>query len=230
MRTSDETTLLFTALHIVQAELPTIPTNQKNDYYDSLYADLTAVCNGVRELLKDNGLSVVQGVHDPHYQGGHASLCTRLCHVSGQWIEDDGVPLLVSPDKKGNATAQQQGSAMSYARRQGISAMLCIVTNEDDDAAAASATLPSRTKPKAGEKSKPKTKKLTGPIKTMTALKEKSAALATDVDACTELDQLAGVQISKENKPLIAQLKKDWPEAHEKLVGKISDKERQLTP
>lgn len=222
MRTSDETTLLFTAFHQVQAELPVIPTNQKNDYYDSLFADLTAVCSGVRGLLFENGLSIIQGVNEPRHEGDHASLCTRLCHVSGQWIEDDGIPLLVTPDKKGNATAQQQGSAITYARRQGISATLGVLTDEDDDAASASATLPSRAKPKAGGKTKPKTKKLTGPIKTMTELKKQAGALSTDIDACEDQDSLSALQSTDEFKALEKQLKDDWPEAADKLTAKIS--------
>lgn len=228
MRTSDETTLLFAALHEIQKEMPTIKQTSMNDYYNATFADLLAVWTGVRELLSANGLSVIQGVNDPHYEGGHAALCTRLCHTSGQWIEDDGIPLLVTPDKKGNATAQQQGSAVSYARRQGICAMLGVVTSgEDDDAAAASATLPSRTQPKAG-KDAPKTKKLTGPIKTMTGLKDASVKLAHDIDGCKDAGSLTELKSTDEYKALGKQLKKDWPEAHEKLTKKLADAETRL--
>lgn len=225
MRTSEETTLIFGALHEVQQNLPVIKADLKNDYFNSLYADLTAVWNGIRGLLAEKGVVVIQGVAE--CMDGTASLSTRLCHISGQWIEDDGVPLIVEPNKKGNKTAQQQGSAITYARRQGLSAMLGIVTDEDDDGAQASQTLPSRTEAKAGT-AKPKTKKLTGPIKTMTALKEAMGELNDEIDACDTMPKLEALQGVEKTKKLTTQLKADWPEAAAKLETKINETKKKL--
>ena len=228
MKTSNEVTGLFAALHTAQLEMPTVTASLMNDYYDSLYADLTVIVQEIRETLHKNGLSFVQGVQNPPFEGAHACLTTRIIHTSGQWIEDDGVPLIVTVDKKGKETAQQQGSAITYARRQGLSAMLGIVTDEDDDGANASQTLPSRVEPKADKESKPKPKGLQGPIKTMTELKKVSTILNGDIDACTKSDQFVALLATDETKALIDQLNLDWPAAHEKLVDKIEAKKKEL--
>lgn len=228
MRTSEETTLLFAALHKVQTDMPSISADSKNDYFDSLYADLTAVWNGVRAVLSENGLAVIQGVKEPPHTGGLSSLTTRLCHTSGQWIEDDGVPLIVEPNKKGNPTAQMQGSAITYARRQGLSAMLGIITDEDDDGAQASQTLPSRTKPKAGDE-KPKTKELTGPIKTMTEIKKQMEGLSDRIDECGTAEELGMLEAADATKGLVDQLEKDWPEAHKKYTTKLEQAKKRVS-
>jgi len=62
--------------------------------------------------------------------------------VSGQWIEDEGIPLIT--DKQ---NMQGLGSAITYAKRYGLQAMGFIVTDEDDDGNSASKPIPSQATP-----------------------------------------------------------------------------------
>jgi hypothetical protein len=64
-------------------------------------------------------------------EGGATALITTLAHTSGQFISGE-YPLC--PAK---SDPQGQGSALTYARRYALSAILGIVTDEDDDAESA---------------------------------------------------------------------------------------------
>ena len=68
-------------------------------------------------------------------------LVTRVVHSSGSFIEDGGVPLYC--ENKNNP--QKMGSAITYARRYGLLAMIGCVGDDDDDAQAAT---PQRELPK----------------------------------------------------------------------------------
>lgn len=214
MEHSASITQFNVALHKAQFEMPTIKPESENKFFDATYADLTAVWKGIRKTLHDNGFSVMQGVIDKGGESQLPVLQTRVNHVSGEWMEDDGVPLIMEPNKKGNKTMQSMGSAITYARRQGLSAMLGITTSdEDDDGASASATLPSRIEPKAGE-GKPNVKKMTGPIKTKKELTEKCAELVKNIAVCADAEQLSNLRSASFTKKLMDQLENDWPEAH----------------
>jgi|TARA_Y100000310_G_scaffold28395_1_gene27028 hypothetical protein len=214
MKTSDETHLLYSALNSAQSQFNTIPQNCENPYFRSTYASLTDIWRGIRETLALCGLAVIQGVRTAPAVKVEALLTTRLCHTSGQWIEDDGVPLIVEGNNKRNKTMQSQGSAITYARRQGLGAMLGIITDQDDDAAVASDTLASRTKPKGG-KATPKVKALKGPIKTLSELKSRCREMAKDISLCTDTTMLSALETSEQCGILIKQLKIDLPDAYD---------------
>lgn len=215
METSQGTVAIFMAMNKAQAEFKPVPKGCHNTFLDASYADLTGVWENIRTVLAENGLSVIQGVRQLRIEGCPAMLSTRICHTSGEWIEDDGVPLIVEANSKGNLTMQSQGSAISYARRQGLSALLGVVTEEeDDDAAAASATLPDRNRPKGGTAA-PKTKGMKGPVKTMTELKKICRATVADISACPDLEALDAFEGAKTTKALVDQLQLDWPEAYD---------------
>lgn len=95
--------------------------------YEYTYADLASVLDAARKPLGDNGLSLVQPIG---YQDGHMLLRTVLLHVSGEWIDSEyPIPAF--------ARAQEQGSAITYARRYAASAFLGIAAEDDDDGKAA---------------------------------------------------------------------------------------------
>lgn len=96
--------------------------------YSYKYADLAAVLDAVRKPLADNQLALVQR---PIPALGGLVLETRLIHSSGQWI-GSVYPL---PDPTGRP--QEMGSALTYARRYSLTALLGVAPDEDDDAAAA---------------------------------------------------------------------------------------------
>jgi hypothetical protein len=88
------------------------------------YATLPACLETARQTLSKNNLAVLQMTYtDPD------RLVTRIIHVSGLFVEDGGVPLLC----ENKANPQKMGSAITYARRYGLCAMLGIVGEEDDD-------------------------------------------------------------------------------------------------
>ena len=91
------------------------------------YADLPSVWAAVRKPLAKHGLAVVQTC-EPSSRG-ELRLTTTLLHESGQWISGtESVPVAVP-------TAQGYGSALTYARRYGLVAILGVCVDDDDDGA-----------------------------------------------------------------------------------------------
>lgn len=90
----------------------------------SRYADLGAVWDAVKEPLKDNGFAVIQV---PQFEGDTMYLETILLHVSGEKMTGRYPLRPAKPDPQGF------GSAITYARRYALSAMLGVVADDDDD-------------------------------------------------------------------------------------------------
>lgn len=89
------------------------------------YADLQAVIEAVKPHLAAAGLAVVQA---PMPNPNGISLRTTLMHSSGQWIAGQiDLPI----DRMGGI--QGMGSALTYARRYALSALVGIAADEDDD-------------------------------------------------------------------------------------------------
>lgn len=127
MNTSENINELATALAAAQGELEDAGRDKKG--YGYSYADLAQVLQLARPVLSKHGLSVIQM---PHNEDGGIALTTRLCHSSGQWIEDTLV--LPAEQGKGMSVAQSIGSVITYGRRYTLTAMVGI-TQEDNDAA-----------------------------------------------------------------------------------------------
>ena len=102
------------------------------------YADIGAVWEAVRNVLPKHGLSVVQTMRPR--DDGKAAMHTMLMHVSGQWISGECVLPAPKQDPQG------YGSAITYARRYSLSAILGVVSEEDDDGNAAGDAKGSRKK------------------------------------------------------------------------------------
>ena len=119
------------------------------------YATLASVWDAVRKPLGEHGLAVVQTCEPSNR--GELRLTTTLLHQSGQWIS--GTEIVPMPVQ----TPQGYGSALTYARRYGLAAMVGVCVDDDDDAAAASqlpaaqqnATPPAAAAPKRSEQSAP---------------------------------------------------------------------------
>jgi hypothetical protein len=116
---------LFKALAKAQLEFKPAEMDRVNPHYKSKYASLASVQEVYRKPLSDNGLSIIQNIHfiDNSYH-----LETILAHSSGESIKNSFKLLVGKQDMQG------LGSAITYARRYAISAMLGIVSDEDDDA------------------------------------------------------------------------------------------------
>ena len=119
---------LATALSKVQGELTYAKKDSANPFFKSRYADLESVWDACRSLLAANGLSVIQ--MPANFFEGRMWLVTKLCHSSGEWIEQE----MSVPVQK--MDVQGCGSALSYMRRYSLSAFIGIVQADDDGNAA----------------------------------------------------------------------------------------------
>jgi hypothetical protein len=90
----------------------------------------------VRPILAKHGLTVIQGMTVPHTDDNGAVrsfvLETMLLHKSGEFLTNAAVMPVSKND------AQGVGSAITYGRRYGVSALLALATDEDDDGNAGS--------------------------------------------------------------------------------------------
>lgn len=120
---------LAAALAKAQGEIGSAAKKSENPHFHSKYADLASVVEAIREPFATNGLAYQQPYRNV---GDQLSIVTRVIHASGQWIEDDGVPLLLSKQDM-----QGIGSASTYARRYGLMAAAGVAPAEDDDGNAA---------------------------------------------------------------------------------------------
>jgi len=123
---------LTKALVKVQSELKSVKKEAENPFFHSKYAELSSVLDVVRKPLADNGLAIVQVTSAT--EGGD-TLDTILLHTSGEWISGK---LSLNPVKN---DPQGIGSAITYARRYTLMAMLGVAA-EDDDGEAASDNTP----------------------------------------------------------------------------------------
>ncbi len=138
MQKSDEINELAGALTKAQCKLEGAKMDGENPFFKAKYATLASVWDACRKPLTDNGLSVVQTCSVGEGEG--LVLNTTLLHTSGQWI---GGELAVKPTKN---DPQGIGSAITYARRYGLAAIVGICP-EDDDAESATDHKPVAKKP-----------------------------------------------------------------------------------
>lgn len=120
---SEQINEIMGALSKAQKTIQNASKNAQNPHFRSKYADLSEVLNASREPLSENGLAVVQTVDEIE---GRYYLITTLGHASGQFLQSR-LPLIMSKNDM-----QGLGSAISYARRYALSAMIGI-SQEDDD-------------------------------------------------------------------------------------------------
>jgi hypothetical protein len=116
---------LSTALALAQGELEDAAKDKKNPHFNSRYADITGVLQAIRPVFSKHGLSVVQGLSTATDLSA-VTVTTRLCHKSGQWIQD---ALTLPVPKK---DAQGIGNASTYGRRYGLAAMAALGQEDDD--------------------------------------------------------------------------------------------------
>ncbi|MDD5374452.1 ERF family protein [Acidithiobacillus sp.] len=120
---------LCTALAKAQGQVENAKKDTANPFFKSKYADLAGVWDAIRGPLSANGLSVIQQPLDGGVGG--ITLRTLLLHASGQALESQfTMPL------KPNASAQDVGSALTYARRYTLMALVGIAPEDDDGNAA----------------------------------------------------------------------------------------------
>lgn len=100
-----------------------------NPHFKSRYADLSACVEAVMDGLNNNGIALVQQLHEAEHG---VTVETVFIHESGEMLNCG--KLFVPATKQ---DAQGFGSALTYARRYSLMAA-CGIAPEDDDGNAAS--------------------------------------------------------------------------------------------
>ena len=142
---------LAAALSQAQANFKPAPKDAKNPFFKSNYATLDSIWGSIREPLTTAGLSVTQ---IPVEDDKGLKLVTVLLHSSGQYISSQMYLKTAKDDM------QSMGSALTYARRYALSAMVGAVTGDDDDGNEASNTNGHQPAPKKVDPRKAYTDKL----------------------------------------------------------------------
>ena len=103
-------------------------TMRSGGKYTFSYAPLESILHAVKPALSKNGLSITQAMVTHH---GKEYVETTLRHSSGESI-CNRIPLFVKDEGP-----QAYGSALTYARRYGVTLLLCVSADDDDDGNAA---------------------------------------------------------------------------------------------
>nr|WP_321512946.1 ERF family protein [uncultured Pseudodesulfovibrio sp.] len=123
---SREITELAETMIQVQQALSPAQKDAENKFTNSRYATLHSVMNACRDALLEHGIWLTQ--YPVSVEANQLGLVTKIVHAeTGQWQSS----LLTMPLPKNDP--QGYGSAMTYARRYGLSALIGIVTESDDD-------------------------------------------------------------------------------------------------
>jgi hypothetical protein len=117
------------ALAKAQGAMENAKKDALNPHFKTKYADLASVVDACRAPLSANGIAIVQRVRT---KKSHVLIETLLLHASGEWMSGT----LRLPAVK--ADPQGFGSAITYARRYALAAMVGVAPDEDDDGNAAS--------------------------------------------------------------------------------------------
>ncbi len=134
MNKSDTISSLAAALHKAQAQVEFAKKDAVNPHFNSRYADLWRIWQAAKPVLVANGLSILQTFEKS--DGETVTIVTTLLHVSGEWVSSALTLKPTKPDPQGI------GSAITYGRRYGLSSILGIVADEDDDGNGASTPKP----------------------------------------------------------------------------------------
>lgn len=132
MNKSENIGELADALAKAQGEIKHAVKDSSNQFFKSRYADLASVWEACRGPLSRHGISIVQ---IPTTADGQSVLSTIMMHKSGQFI---GGNYPIKPIKD---DSQGVGSAITYARRYALQAMVGICPDDDDGNAAVGNTV-----------------------------------------------------------------------------------------
>ena len=138
MKRSESIANIAAALCKFQSECPAPKKIAENPHFKSKYSPLEEIISTIKPHLSKNGLSFFQSTTT---EGENICVTTLILHTSGEFIESEPLKLPM-----GKVTAQNAGSAVTYARRYSLCAALGIAAEDDDDGNAAT------EQPKASDK------------------------------------------------------------------------------
>jgi hypothetical protein len=120
---------LAAALSKAQADITGALKDSSNPFFKSKYADLASCWDACRKQLAANNLAVIQTV-SVNWERDESVLVTTLAHSSGEWVRSE------LPIRAKDASPQAQGSAITYARRYALAAIVGLAQIDDDAEAA----------------------------------------------------------------------------------------------
>lgn len=125
MNKSETLSKLAVALVKAQAEITFAKKDSNNPFFKSKYSDLPAIIDSIKPALNKNGISFLQIVVPEGVE-------TMLLHESGEFIS--GVTPVITAKER---DPQALGSAITYAKRYGLQAIVGVPADSDDDGEAA---------------------------------------------------------------------------------------------
>lgn len=125
MKTSETTREIYPAIIALQSQMTTIKRDKevKTGKYSFKYSPLDTIMEIMKPLFLVNGLAIVQAVNADN-------LTSRLIHTSGEWIESE---TFLNRD---HANMQGFGGEVTFKRRYALSALIGLVSDDDNDAPA----------------------------------------------------------------------------------------------
>lgn len=131
MNNSSSLTNILPALLNAQKSIESADKDGTNPHFRSTYSTLGSVIEACKKPLNDNGLVIMQPIEGDKVR-------TIVFHKSGEYMSDEGTSIICARQND----PQAYGSAITYAKRYGMMAMLAI-PSEDDDGEAATPEKPS---------------------------------------------------------------------------------------
>ena len=119
MKTSESVTKITAALIVAGSKIKHALKDAQNNHMKNTYATLASVIDAVKDELLKVDVVIIQSPDSKQ-------LVTRLQHSSGEYIENTMDLILTKNDMQGF------GSAVTYARRYSLAAMLNIAQEDDD--------------------------------------------------------------------------------------------------
>ena len=98
-----------------------------NPHYDSKYANLEEVMKACSDILNEHGIYITQPIMK---DGEEYVVRTILTHISGETLQDDGLPLVGWRGAKN--PSQALVAATTYNRRAGLCSLVGIAPEDDD--------------------------------------------------------------------------------------------------
>jgi hypothetical protein len=127
MSQSETIGALAAALSKAQASITGALKDSANPFFKSKYADLASCWDACRRQLTENNLAIIQTVEP---SADDILLVTTLAHSSGEWMASR------LPIRAKDNSPQAQGSAITYARRYALAAIVGLAQIDDDAEAA----------------------------------------------------------------------------------------------
>jgi len=123
MTTTDLQTQFYTDLLNAKKEFPKLVFDSKNPHFKNSYISLSGILSSIEEILHAHNLFIIH--FQKHAENGFL-LETVVQHTNGLSIKTE---IFISTSGKND---QGVGSAMSYARRYSLCALLALAADDED--------------------------------------------------------------------------------------------------